>query len=560
MPIAKKPAKPPVRLIPLGGVGEIGKNMMVVQYEDDIVVIDSGVMFPDDDMFGVDLVIPDITYLEENRGKIRAILLTHGHEDHIGALPYVLKRLGDVPVYGTRLTLAMVELKLREHGLRFDQCAHVVSAGDVVDLGALSVEFIHVSHSIADCLALAITTPAGVIVHTADFKFDQTPVDGRVMDLRRFADLGARGVLVMMSDSTNADRPGYTMSERVVGDMFKDAFRDASGRVFVTTFASHIERIQQVLTAAEATGRRVAVVGRSMENNVRLALSLGYLSARLGTLVELDALDDLNAWEIVIITTGSQGEPMSALTRMARSDHRKVSIVPGDTVIISASAVPGNERMISSTINRLFKQGAEVKYENFSGFHVSGHASQEELKLMLNVVKPNYFVPVHGEYRHLVKHARLARELGMASDHVLMPELGDVVELSHDRAEITERVTAGHLLVDGLSVGTVGNVVLRDRRMLAEDGIVMVVSVTDRGREMVVGGPEIVSRGFVYLKQSEDFIEEIRKVAAAVAAKHEAEGSLDVQALKDGLRHSVSSYIYERTGTRPMVIPVTVDV
>lgn len=560
MPIARKTTKSPVRLIPLGGIGEIGKNMMVVQFEDDIVVIDSGVMFPDDDMFGVDLVIPDITYLEENRDKIRAILLTHGHEDHIGALPYVLKRLGDIPVYGTRLTLAMVELKMKEHGLKFDRCAHVVSAGDVIDLGQLNVEFIHVSHSIADCLALAITTPAGIIIHTADFKFDQTPVDGRVMDLRRFADLGARGVLVMMSDSTNADMPGYTMSERVVGDMFKDAFRDASGRVFVTTFASHIERIQQVLAAAEATGRHVAVVGRSMENNVRLALSLGYLSVRPGTLVELDALDDMEASEVVIITTGSQGEPMSALTRMARSDHRKVFIVPGDTVIISASAVPGNEKMISSTINRLFKQGAEVKYENFSGFHVSGHASQEELKLMLNVVKPTYFVPVHGEYRHLVKHARLARELGMAADHVLLPELGDVVELSGDRAEITERVTAGHLLVDGLSVGTVGNVVLRDRRMLAEDGIVMVVAVTDRGREMVVGGPEVVSRGFVYLKQSEDFIEEIRKIAAGVAAKHEREGSLDVQALKDGLRHSVSSYIYERTGTRPMVIPVTVDV
>ena len=341
----------------MGGLGEIGKNMMVVEYDDDILVIDAGLMFPEDDMFGVDLVIPDFTYLEENRHRIRAVLLTHGHEDHIGALPYLLKRVGEVPVYGTRLTLAMVELRMREHGMRFDRCANVVSAGDVVNFKSMSAEFIHVSHSISDCLALAITTPAGIIIHTADFKFDQTPVDGRVMDLRRFADLGARGVLVMMSDSTNADTPGYTLSERVVGELFRDAFRDAPGRVFVTTFASHIERIQQVLTAAEITGRRVAIVGRSMENNVSLALSLGYLSCDDGLLVEVEDLDSLPADQVVILTTGSQGEPMSALTRMARSDHRKISIVPGDTVIISASAVPGNEKMISSTINRLFKQG-----------------------------------------------------------------------------------------------------------------------------------------------------------------------------------------------------------
>jgi ribonuclease J len=544
----------------LGGLGEIGKNMMVVEYDDDILVIDAGLMFPEDDMFGVDLVIPDFTYLEENRHRIRAVLLTHGHEDHIGALPYLLKRVGEVPVYGTRLTLAMVELRMREHGMRFDRCANVVSAGDVVNFKSMSAEFIHVSHSISDCLALAITTPAGIIIHTADFKFDQTPVDGRVMDLRRFADLGARGVLVMMSDSTNADTPGYTLSERVVGELFRDAFRDAPGRVFVTTFASHIERIQQVLTAAEITGRRVAIVGRSMENNVSLALSLGYLSCDDGLLVEVEDLDSLPADQVVILTTGSQGEPMSALTRMARSDHRKISIVPGDTVIISASAVPGNEKMISSTINRLFKQGADVKYEAFSGFHVSGHASQEELKLMLNVVKPKYFVPVHGEYRHLVKHARLAQELGIPRENIFLPELGDVLELSDDRVEIVGRVPAGHLLVDGLSVGTVGNVVLRDRKLLAEDGIVMVVVAADRGRSMVVGGPEVVSRGFVYLKESEEFIEEIRKVAASVAERHQEEGSLDIQSLKDGLRHSVSSYIYDRTGTRPMVIPVTVDV
>ncbi len=551
----------PVRLIPLGGIGEIGKNMLVVEYGSDIIVVDSGLMFPDEDMFGVDLVIPDVTYLEENRERIRGIVLTHGHEDHIGALPYVLKRLNcNVPVYGTRLTLALVESRLKEHGLRLQSYAHVVKAGDSIRLGNLGVEFIHVSHSIADCVALAIDTPAGMIIHTADFKFDQTPVDGRVMDIRRFADLGARGVLVMLSDSTNADRPGYTMSERVVGDLFRDEFRDAPSRIFVTTFASHIERIQQVFDAAAESGRRVAIVGRSMENNVRLGLDLGYLHVEPGTLVDLDTLDSMPSNRAVIITTGSQGEPMSALTRMAMADHRKISIMPGDTVIISASTIPGNERMIGSTINRLFKQGAEVIYDAFSGFHVSGHASQEELKLMLNVVRPEYFVPVHGEYRHLVKHARIAQDLGMPRSNILIPELGDVMEFSRDSAHVAGRVTSGHLLVDGFSVGTVGNVVLRDRRLLAEDGIVVAVVAADRGRNMVVGDVEIVTRGFVYVKESETFIEEIRSVGEKATARHAGEGSLEVQSLKDQLRHAISSFIFERTGTRPMVIPVVIDV
>ncbi|MEA4882043.1 MAG: ribonuclease J, partial [Clostridia bacterium] len=514
----------PVRLIPLGGIGEIGKNMMVLEYGQDIVVIDCGLMFPDEDMFGVDLVIPDVTYLEENKDRVRAILLTHGHEDHIGALPYVLKRLNEVPVYGTRLTLALVDLKLKEHGLKLNSRAHVVEAGDRVQVGSIGVEFIHVSHSIADCVALALETPAGVVIHTGDFKIDQTPVDGRVMNLRRFAELGERGVLAMLADSTNADRPGYTLSERVVGRLFGDAFRDAKARIFVTTFASHIERIQQVLDAATEVGRRVAIVGRSMENNVRIARELGYLHVEPGTLVEVEALDSVPASKTVVITTGSQGEPMSALTRMAMSDHRKISIVPGDTVIISASTVPGNERMIGSTINRLFKQGAEVIYEAFSGFHVSGHASQEELKLMINLVRPKYFVPIHGEYRHLVKHARIAQELGIPRSSIMIPEIGDVMQFTDGSAELAGRVAAGHVLVDGLSVGAVGNVVLRDRRLLAEDGILMAVVAVDRGRGMVVGGPEIVSRGFVYVKGSEEFIEEIRSVASEVVERFEGEG------------------------------------
>ncbi|MDD4792508.1 MAG: ribonuclease J [Firmicutes bacterium] len=550
----------PVRLIPLGGIGEIGKNILVVEYGNDIMVVDCGLMFPDDDMFGVDLVIPDVQYLEDNKERIRAIVLTHGHEDHIGALAYVLKRVGDVPVYGTRLTLALVEARLREHGIRLGGSARVISAGDRATFGSIDVEFIHVSHSIADCVALAIDTPAGTIIHTSDFKFDQTPVDGRVMDLRRFAELGERGVLVMLSDSTNAERPGYTLSEKVVGELFRDAFRDAQGRIFVTTFASHIERIQQALDAAAEVGRRVAIVGRSMENNTRLALDLGYLKVEPGTIVDLDTLESLPSNRVVIMTTGSQGEPMSALTRMAMSDHRRVSIVPGDTVIISASTIPGNERMIGTTINRLFKQGAEVIYEAFSGFHVSGHASQEELKLMLNIVRPRYFVPVHGEYRHLVKHARLAQEVGIPRSNIIIPELGDILEFSQDGAEVAGRVTAGHLLVDGLSVGAVGNVVLRDRKLLSEDGIVVAIVAADRSRALIVGGPEIVSRGFVYLKESEDFIDEIKSVAFEVVEKFEGEGKLEVQSLKDRLRHAISSFIFERTGRRPMVIPVVLDV
>jgi len=463
-------------------------------------------------------------------------------------------------VYGTRLTLALVQAKLREHGIQLGGNARVISAGDQESFGEISVEFIHVSHSIADCVALAINTPAGIIVHTSDFKFDQTPIDGRVMDLRRFAELGERGVLVMLSDSTNADRPGYTLSEKVVGELFRDAFRDAEGRIFVTTFASHIERIQQALDAAAEVGRRVAIVGRSMENNVKLALDLGYLRVKPGTIVDLDTLESLPPSRAVIMTTGSQGEPMSALTRMAMSDHRKVSIVPGDTVIISASTIPGNERMIGTTINRLFKQGAEVIHEAFSGFHVSGHASQEELKLMLNIVRPRYFVPVHGEYRHLVKHARLAQEVGVPRSDILIPEIGDILEFSRERAEVAGRVASGHLLVDGLSVGAVGNVVLRDRKLLSEDGIVVAIVAADRSRALIVGGPEIVSRGFVYLKESEDFIDDIRSVASDVVEKFEGEGVLEVQSLKDRLRHAISSFIFERTGRRPMVIPVVMDV
>lgn len=550
-----------LKIIPLGGVGEIGKNLTVIEYGKDIVVIDCGVMFPDEDMLGIDLVIPDTTYLEDNKDRIRAILLTHGHEDHIGALPYVLKWLDDVPVYGTKLTLGLVELRLKEHGIKLGTRGNVISPGDKITAGCMSVEFIHVSHSIAGVVALAIRTPAGMIVHTADFKVDQTPIDGQVMDLRRFAELGEKGVLVMMSDSTNVERPGYTLSEKVVGELFRDTFNAASGRILVATFASHIARIQQILDAALPANRHVAIVGRSMENNVKLGIELGYLRTEPGLLVDIDEISSLPDENVVIITTGSQGEPMSALTRMSMSEHRRVSIRRGDTVIVSASPIPGNERMIGRTINRLFKQGAEVIYEAFSGVHVSGHASQEELKLMLNLVKPKYFIPVHGEYRHLIKHARLAEEVGIPAKNIVIPDLGDVIQFDrHKDVRVSGRVRAGRVFVDGVSVGDIGDIVLKDRRLLAQDGIVLATIVVDSETGQVLKGPDIFTRGFIYVRESGELIESICKMVTDKIEKLLKSDSFDEVYAKDTLRDSISSFLYEKTGRRPMVIPVVMDI
>ena len=550
-----------LKIIPLGGVGEIGKNLTVIEYGKDIVVIDCGVMFPDEDMLGIDLVIPDTTYLEDNKDRIRAILLTHGHEDHIGALPYVLKWLDDVPVYGTKLTLGLVELRLKEHGIKLGTRGNVISPGDKITAGCMSVEFIHVSHSIAGVVALAIRTPAGMIVHTADFKVDQTPIDGQVMDLRRFAELGEKGVLVMMSDSTNVERPGYTLSEKVVGELFRDTFNAASGRILVATFASHIARIQQILDATLPANRHVAIVGRSMENNVKLGIELGYLRTEPGLLVDIDEISSLPDENVVIITTGSQGEPMSALTRMSMSEHRRVSIRRGDTVIVSASPIPGNERMIGRTINRLFKQGAEVIYEAFSGVHVSGHASQEELKLMLNLVKPKYFIPVHGEYRHLIKHARLAEEVGIPARNIVIPDLGDVIQFDrHKDVRVSGRVRAGRVFVDGVSVGDIGDIVLKDRRLLAQDGIVLATIVVDSETGQVLKGPDIFTRGFIYVRESGELIESICKMVTDKIEKLLKSDSFDEVYAKDTLRDSISSFLYEKTGRRPMVIPVVMDI
>ncbi|AVX20701.1 MULTISPECIES: ribonuclease J [Carboxydocella] len=552
-------AKGKITLIPLGGLGEIGKNMMVVKYEDNILVIDAGLMFPEDDMPGIDFVIPDITYLLENKEMVRGIVLTHGHEDHIGALPYVLKQL-NVPVYGTRLTLGLLQGKLREAGI-LGQCKLVaVKPRDSVTIGPFKVEFIRVSHSIPDAVAIAVRTPLGVIVHTGDFKFDQTPVDGEVTDFHKFAELGDQGVLVLLADSTNAERPGYTMSERTVGLTFDETFQNAKNRIIVATFASNVHRLQQVINAAHKYGRKVAVSGRSMVNVVNIATELGYLTYPEDIMIDLDDINDYPANEVVILTTGSQGEPMSALTRMANADHRQVEILPGDTVIISATPIPGNERMVSRVINSLFKQGAEVIYEKFSGIHVSGHPSQEELKLMLNLVRPKFFVPVHGEYRHLIKHAQLAKEMGMDEANIFVAENGQVLEFTRKSGRVAGRTTAGKVLVDGLGVGDVGNIVLRDRKQLAQDGILIVVVTMNKETGAIVAGPDIVSRGFVYVREAEKLMEEAKEKVKIAIEKTQVRGNADWASIKAGIRDSIGKYLYEKTRRRPMILPIIMEV
>jgi ribonuclease J len=549
----------PVSLIPLGGVGEIGKNMWVLEYEDDIIVIDAGVMFPEEEMLGIDLVIPDITYLAENKDRVKGIFLSHGHEDHIGAVPYVLRVL-DAPIYGTRLTLGLLKGKLEEHGLASTADLREVKAGGRVKVGALEVEFIHVNHSIADVVAMAVHTPQGVVVYCSDFKLDQTPIGGRVMDLHRFAELGRSGVLLLMSDSTNAERPGYTLSERVVGQAFDDVFAEAPGRILVATFSSNIHRIQQIIDAAANHGRKVGIVGRSMINNVGIASELGYLKLPPKTMVDLDELDKYPANRVVIITTGSQGEPMAALTRMAMAEHRRVDIMPGDTVIISAMPIPGNEKLVGKTINHLFRQGAKVIYQAVSGIHVSGHASQEELKLLLNLCRPRYFMPIHGEYRMLVRHAELAETLGIPSENILLCDPGDVVEIRSQGIAKAGKVTAGQVLVDGLGVGDVGNIVLRDRKQLAQDGILIVVTTIDKQSGTVVAGPDIISRGFVYMRESEKLIDEAREEVKRILRECEAEGITEWNLIKGNVKDGLTQMLYRRTKRRPMIMPIIMEV
>ncbi len=543
-------------LVPLGGVGEIGKNMWVVGYGDDLIALDCGSMFPEDDMLGVDLVIPDITFLLENKDRVRAIVLTHGHEDHVGALPYVLRQL-PVPVYATRLTLGLLEGKLEEYGLAKEVEKHEIKAGDRLSLGRLELEFLHVSHSLADVVAVAVRSPAGVLLYATDFKFDFTPIDGKVSDLQKLAQLGAEGVLCLLSDSTNAERPGYTLSERVVGETFMDTFARARGRIVVATFASNIHRIQQVIDASVRFGRKLCVVGRSMVNNIATATRLGYLNIPDNLLIDLADLDDYAPDRLVIISTGSQGEPMAALTRMAMSEHRRMEILPGDTVIISASPIPGNERPIGRTINQLFRQGADVIYHAFSGVHVSGHASQEELKLMLNLVRPRFFVPVHGEYRMLVHHARLAESVGIPSERTFLLELGDVLEMDQDSCRRAGKVEAGAVMVDGLGVGDVGAVVLRDRQQLSQDGIMVVVVGLDKKTGLAQVPPEIVSRGFVYMRESEALIEEARElVTTTLSAEDRWHDGVEIKNL---VKEVLSGFLWDRTRRRPVILVVVLE-
>jgi ribonuclease J len=548
-----------IRIYPLGGLGEIGKNITAIEYKDEIIVIDCGISFPEEDMYGVDLVIPDITFLLNNRDKVKAIFLTHGHEDHIGALPYILKQL-NVPLYGTKLTLGLVDLKLKEHNISSDCHLNIVEPGNVVALENLKVEFIRNSHSIAGSCSLCIHTPIGRIVHTGDFKVDYTPIDGKMMDLERFARLGSEGVLLLLADSTNVERPGYTVSERVIGETFHKTFAKARGRVIVATFASNIHRMQQIIDASLEYGRRIAFSGRSMEKVSQLAMELGYLHIPEGYNIEVDEIHKYPNEQITVITTGSQGEPMSALARMSTSTHKILKVEPGDLVIISASPIPGNEKFISRVINELFKKGADVIYDALEEVHVSGHARQEELKLMHSLIKPKFFMPVHGEYRHLRHHSILAQKLGMAPENTIILETGEVLEITKDEIKKAGRVPSGGVMVDGLGVGDVGNIVLRDRKHLAEDGILTVVATIEREALNVIAGPDIITRGFVYVKESETLINEARDIVRRELEKCLSDGITEWVVIKSSIKNALGKFLYEKTKRRPLILPIIMEI
>lgn len=550
--------KEKLMIIPLGGLGEIGKNMTVIQYGNDIIVIDAGLAFPDDDMFGIDLVIPDMSYLIENRDKVRAVVITHGHEDHIGGLSYLLNEV-NVPVYATKLVCGLIEGKLKENHIT-NYTLNEVHHGDEVQIGCMKVGFIHTNHSIPDASALYFRTPVGTVVHTGDFKVDMTPVDGKQMDMHKFAELGRRGILLLMSDSTNAERPGYTESETTVGHAFRKAFRAAKGRIILATFASNISRIQQAINTAIQFKRKVTVLGRSMVNNVQVAIELGYLDVPEGVLIEPDELNRYPADQVLILTTGSQGEPMAGLSRMASNNHRSVSIMPGDTVIISATPIPGNETGVGRTIDNLMRLGANVIAGRDKKIHVSGHASQEELKLMLGLIKPNYFVPIHGEYRMLRTHGDLAVMMGVDKDHVLIGDNGQIFEFSNRSGHKTGHVNAGRVFVDGLGVGDVGNIVIRDRQQLAMEGVVIVVMTLAKGTSHPLAGPDIVSRGFVYVRDSEELIREAHDRVAAVLERCEAGNIREWAVIKSQVRDTLSRYLYEKTRRRPMILPIIMEV
>ncbi|MBN1176321.1 MAG: ribonuclease J [Dehalococcoidales bacterium] len=552
-------SKPKLKLIPLGGLGEIGKNMMVLEYEDDIIIIDAGLMFPEEEMLGIDLVIPDLSYVVERKDKVRGIVITHGHEDHIGALPYLLPQLDNVPLYSTKLTNGLIRVKLKERRTRQGVNLKILETGKEISLGKFKIELFPVCHSIPDAAGIIVRTPVGVIIHSGDFKIDYTPVSGKGTDLSRLATLGAQGVLLLLSDSTYAELPGYTPSERIVGESLEHVIANAPGRVIVTTFSSLISRVQQVIDAAAKHDRRVFVVGRSMSDTVRIALELGYLNAPEGLLGRIDEVKGLPPEKIVLVTTGSQGEPTSALVRMANRDHRHVHIQHGDTIVLSATPVPGNESLVNRTVDSIFKQGARVLYDKLGQVHVHGHASQEELKLILSLVKPKFFMPIHGEYRHLSLHAQLAESVGISPDNIFVLEDGDVLELTASNAKVNGKVGSGHVYVDGLSVGDIGGVVLRTRRMLSRDGIVVVIIAVNRQSGKLVGRPDIVTRGFVDTREFKDMMDESRELLAKTL-DHSGGRVAEWSFINTKVKDTLDKFYYQRTKRRPMILPFMVKV
>ncbi len=550
--------KSKLKIIPLGGLNEIGKNMTVFSYGNDMIILDCGMAFPDEDMLGIDIVIPDFSYVIKNADKIRGVVLTHGHEDHIGGLAYLLKEI-NVPIYGGNLTLGLVQNKLKEHNLLSQAKLNRVMPGDAVTLGCFKVEFIRSNHSIPDAFAIAIHTPAGIVLHTGDFKIDTTPIRGEMIDLARIGELGKKGVLALMSDSTNAERKGFTMSERTVGFTLDNVFKSTKSRIIVATFASNVHRIQQIINAAADNGRKVAVSGRSMLNLVEVSTELGYMKIPKNTLINIDDINKYKPHQLTIITTGSQGEPMSALYRMAYSDHRKVEITKGDLVVISASPIPGNEKLVFNVINELYKRGADV-YNDPASVHVSGHACQEELKMILALAKPKYFIPVHGEFKHLKTHAAIGEMMGIKPSNIFIMDIGKVLELSRDSAKCSETVQSGLVMVDGLGVGDVGNIVLRDRKHLAEDGLIVIVVTISAETATVVAGPDIISRGFVYVRESEDLMEEIKSIAKQTLSNFEKNNIRDWTTLKNGIKSKISEHLYRETKRKPMILPVIMEV
>ncbi|MBQ1989330.1 MAG: ribonuclease J [Clostridia bacterium] len=555
----KKPPeepKKPVKIIPLGGLGEIGKNITLYEYDGDMFLVDCGMSFPDEDMPGIDIVIPDFTYVLENKDKIKGLVVTHGHEDHIGAIPYLLKNF-NLPIYATRLTIGLIEGKLKEHKLLGDAKLNVVKPGAIITLGKFIIEFIHVNHSIPDAVGFAITSPAGTIIHTGDFKIDTTPIDDYVIDIGRFAEYGQRGVLALLADSTNAERPGYTASEKLVGGSFSNLFAKAEGRrIIVATFSSNIHRIQQIIDEAVRRDRKVAVSGRSMLNVVTVAEELGYLNIPENVLIDLADIRNYEPGRVVVITTGSQGEPLSALHRIAFSDHRQIEIIPGDMIIISATPIPGNEKLVSKVINELMKRGADVVYERMYDVHVSGHACQEELKLMMSITNPKYVIPLHGEQKHLMKHASLAEQMGIDPDNIIISANGNVIEIGEKGITCSETVTAGRVMVDGLGVGDVGSIVLRDRKHLSDDGIIVITVCVDRITREIVSGPDVVSRGFVYVKESEELMNDIRELADEILERCYMSNVRDMNTIKTRIKDGVSRELFTRTKRSPMILPI----